>query len=728
MSWKKYFKTVDTTGKLSPVSGATSSKGGNFAFRNYQSKLPEVYSGHPNRIERYNQYESMDADSEINACLDIIAEFCTQISKQNNTAFNFDFKEKPTDNEIKILKEQLHQWVKINQFDKRIFKLFRNTIKYGDQVFLRDPETFEMFWIDMSKVSRVIVNESDGKAPEQYVILDINPNFENLSVAQKTTEDMVYTPTGGGYNNATNSMSSTQAQNQTTGRFSQNIKETTVDAKHIVHLSLTEGLDFIWPFGQSVLENIFKVYKQKELLEDAVLIYRIQRAPERRVFYIDVGNMPSHMAMSFVERVKNEIHQRRIPTQAGGGQNMLDATYNPLCIDLKTKIPLLDGRTLKLNEIIAEYKNNKENWVYSADLASGKVVPGKIKWAGETRKNAEVLKIHLDNGETLTCTPDHKIPVLGKRFVEAKDLITDESLISLGKNSKGIKDEEEFRTSELVYNHKVVKIEYLAEIMNTGCLNVDNEHHTFAIESGIFIKNSTNEDYFFPQTSEGRGSKVDTLPGGENLGQIDDLKYFNNKLARGLRVPSSYLPTGPDENSNPISDGRVGTALIQENRFNEYCKRLQNTIIPALNKEFKMFLAFRGFNIDAGLFDLQFNPPQNFASYRESELDATRISSFTGLEAFPYLSKRFLLQRYLGLSEEEMQENEKLWKEENAAEEKISPAGGDLRGVGIMPGDMEGDIAMSDEFAGMEEMGGEEGEMGPLPKPVSPAPGAPGTV
>jgi hypothetical protein len=89
----------------------------------------------------------------------------------------------------------------------------------------------------------------------------------------------------------------------------------------VVHLSLNEGLDYFWPFGQSILENIFKVYKQKELLEDSVLIYRVQRAPERRIFKIDVGNMPSHMAMQFVERVKNEMHQRRIPTITGGGQH-----------------------------------------------------------------------------------------------------------------------------------------------------------------------------------------------------------------------------------------------------------------------------------------------------------------------------------------------------------------------------------------------------------------------
>ena len=82
---------------------------------------------------------------------------------------------------------------------------------------------------------------------------------------------------------------------------------------------------------------------------------------------------------------------------------------------------------------------------------------------------------------------------------------------------------------------------------------------------------SINEDYFFPQTSDGRGSSVEVLPGGTNLGEIDDLKYFNNKMARGLRVPSSYLPTGPDDSGATTNDGKVGTALIQEFRFNKYC-------------------------------------------------------------------------------------------------------------------------------------------------------------
>jgi len=195
------------------------------------------------------------------------------------------------------------------------------------------------------------------------------------------------------------------------------------------------------------------------------------------------------------------------------------------------------------------------------------------------------------------------------------------------------------------------------------------------------------------------------LPGGQNLGEIDDLKYFNNKMARGLRVPSSYLPTGPDDSDRTTSDGKVGTALIQEYRFNQYCERLQALISQKLDDEFKMFLKWRGFNIDSGLFNLTFNAPQNFASYRQSELDNTRIQAFQGLEQLPYMSKRFLLERFLGLTEDEIRENEKLWREERDDPQMQPTTGQDLRAVGISPGSLESDIATGEEINAMEPAG-----------------------
>ena len=339
------------------------------------------------------------------------------------------------------------------------------------------------------------------------------------------------------------------APQQAGSRYQQGEGEVAINAEHIVHLSLSEGLDNNYPFGNSLLEGIFKVYKQKELLEDAIIIYRVQRAPERRVFYVDVGNMPTHLAMQFVERVKTEIHQRRIPSATGGGQNVIDSSYNPLSI---------------------------------------------------------------------------------------------------------------------------------------------------------------NEDYFFPQTAEGRGSKVETLPGGTNLGEIDDLRYFTNKLVRGLRIPSSYLPTGADDSNAQYNDGRVGTAFIQELRFNTYCERLQNLLIEEFDQEFKRYLLEKGVNIDTAMFDIKFMPPQNFASYRQAELDNQRIGSFTQVQAIPFISNRFALKRFLGFSEEDLAENERLWREEN--NENLQPptgdAAGEMRSVGISSAGISADIAGAEDQASIE--GGEE--------------------
>ena len=885
MSFTKKF--LNKSGISSPISGVNSNTGAwngtpgqnggppggwnntDLGYRNYMSRLPEVYTGHPNRIERYNQYEMMDVDAEINACLDIIAEFSTQKNEHNNTPFSIDFTEEPTPHEVEILKTQLQQWVKLNELDQRIFKIFRNVIKYGDQVFVRDPENFKLYWVDMVKVIKVIVNESEGKLPEQYVIKDLNINLQNLSVAQKTNTDFAANPaTGlGGTGGGTNTPYTVPAMpyNTSGSRFTLGQSEMAIDAKHVVHLSLTEGLDRFWPFGQSILENVFKVYKQKELLEDAVLIYRVQRAPERRMFKIDVGNMPSHLAMAFVERIKNEIHQRRIPSLYGG-QSIVDASYNPLCLDLDTKIPLLDGRTLALRDIISEFEEGKENWAYSCNPETGKVVPGVINWAGVTRKNTDVIELTFDNGKTLVCTPDHKIPVFGKGFVEAQNLTENDSLIAfntrnepiaggktntyqqvwdhdskkwvwthrmvgkffrskqkhqefnylpeyalkerttlhhtskalntLRKNAEhrvkiknqplnltfdmlqivadivksGVKNKrsvlaecdkhpklitlvKETNSTPLDYknaqckidfdkfgyskmdrllakygynnwkhfvkevdnfNHRVVKITKVAN-RDTGTITIDGYHkwhdyHTFAIESGIFVKNSMNEDYFFPVTADGRGSSVEVMPGGQNLGEIDDLRYFNNRLARGLRVPSSYLPTGPDDSDRTLSDGRVGTALIQEYRFNQYCERLQNYMAMRLDEEFKLFLRWRGFNIDSGLFAISFNPPQNFAAYRQSELDTTRVQTYTTMESLPYISKRFALQRFLGLSEEEIAKNERMWNEENKKDQVEEPKGSDLRSIGVSPGDIQADTELGQE---LQAEPGTEAELGP---------------
>ena len=565
MSWKKYFTPVNVDGTMSPISGGNSAvPRTRFSKANFSSFLPDVYTGHPNRLERYGQYDTMDTDSEINAALDILTEFCTQINIENDTPFEINFKDSATHTEVKILKKFLQQWVKINQFNKRIFKIVRNAFKYGDSFFIRDPENLEWIYVDPSKVDKIIVNESDGKVPEQYVIRDLNLNLVSLTATPINPSNQAPGAGGTGYSAGgaqQRGMVGAYAQNAG-NRFQQMQNQYAIDSKHVIHISMSDGLDNNFPFGNSLLESIFKVFKQKELLEDAIIIYRVQRAPERRIFYIDVGNMPTHLAMGFVERVKNEVNQRRIPSLTGGGTSVIDSAYNPLSI---------------------------------------------------------------------------------------------------------------------------------------------------------------TEDYFFPQSSDGRGSKVEPLPGGTNLGEIDDLKFFTNKLFRALRIPSSYLPTGPDDSQSQFSDGKVGTAYIQELRFNKYCERLQSMLCDVFNLEFKAYIQSKGIIIDTTLFDLKFNPPQNFAVYRQAEMDGARVNTFSTMVSIPFMSKRFALKRFLGLSQEEIAENEMLWKEENMDKlTSMTKASAELRAAGITPSGISGDISTADSMSSPGDldfggMGGESPSGMPMP-------------
>jgi hypothetical protein len=166
-------------------------------------------------------------------------------------------------------------------------------------------------------------------------------------------------------------------------------------------------------------------------------------------------------------------------------------------------------------------------------------------------------------------------------------------------------------------------------------------------------------------------------------------------LVRGLRIPSSYLPTGADDSAAQYNDGRVGTAYIQELRFNTYCERLQNLVVEEFDQEFKRYMLERGVNVDTTMFDLKFQPPQNFAAYRQSEIDNARVPTYTQMSAIPYISNRFAMKRFLGMTEEELAENERLWREENDETLTGSAASSDaeLRDAGISSASINSDTS-----------------------------------
>lgn len=533
-----------------PQQNAMAQPGG--SKTNFSSYLPAVYTGLSNRVDRYRQYDQMDQDPEIRTALNIIADFCTQSTKDFGLPFQIQYKDTMGDTEVTTLEDRLESWSDLNEFKMRIYDIIRGILKYGDQFFIRDPETFVWYWVNPMNVDKVLVNNATGKTPIVYFMRDVHLNLHDkvMSNLQIGFDKQAYPGTlpnslassgnqYGSLGSAGGSGSDSSGQFGTGGQ----LDVLPVAAEHVIHLSLNTGQDPFWPFGTSILENIFKVYKQKELLEDSIIIYRVQRAPERRVFKIDVGDMQPHQAMAFVERVKNDIHQRRIPSNKGGSTSLMDAAYNPLSI---------------------------------------------------------------------------------------------------------------------------------------------------------------LEDYFFPQTAEGRGSSVETLPGGDNLGQIDDLRYFNNKLIRGLQIPASYLPMGPDDGGVALFGDGATQAMASELRFNNECMRYQRIVSRTFDSEFKRYMLKNGYNISASSFEVTFNPPMNFAANRKAEMDAKLIQTYMPLNDLKYFSKQFIMKK-MGFEQDEIVENEQLWLQENpeaanAGGQEAPGADAGLQSVGIeSPNNPEQDLGIDDE-------------------------------
>jgi hypothetical protein len=235
----------------------------------------------------------------------------------------------------------------------------------------------------------------------------------------------------------------------------------------------------------SFLEEAKTTYKRLKLLEDALVIYRIVRAPERRVFKIDVGNLPKGRAEQFMNEMITRYRQKKFfNTETGDISESLDSMamtedfWFPVfqggrssevsslpggCLTLDTKIPLLDGRELELRQIIDEHTNGKQNWVYSCDPITGEIKPGKIDRAGITKRNAKLMRLTFDNGESVRCTPEHKFPIIGKGMVEAKYLKENDSIIPLNKKVKKYKDGQD---REYVYDNKAKKWKQTLQVVS----------------------------------------------------------------------------------------------------------------------------------------------------------------------------------------------------------------------------------------------------------------------
>lgn len=558
MSYRKYVKLVPSVLNGSPREKGKDGDSAELNMSRAQNLLPMIYQGSSNRLDRYQVYDNMEQDPTISSSLDIISDYVGNV--ENGCPFKINYRDNQMpESHVRLIEKMLDNWCKLNEFPKRIYNIVRDTLKYGDSIFIRDPDSNALMKVNPYDVVGVVVGNL--KEPRYYIIKNIDMNAP-LKVANMAANDVAgkaaiqsFNNLSGGYvNNARPS----PTQQQTGYNANNNIAA--ISADNIVHLSTNVDNITLFPFGLSVLENVYKLYIQKMLLQDCVLMYRIKNAPDRLVFKIPVGNVPRMMRRSYMERCKNEMTQRRMPSKSSDGVfNTSDVTYDALAM---------------------------------------------------------------------------------------------------------------------------------------------------------------NEDFWLPVDTGNIQPAVEQLKGGQSLGEITDLNYWDAQIVRASKVPQSWQPMGTTDSTRNVPTTTAGV-LVQEDRFYRYCNRLKAILISPFDEEFKAFLSRSGINVQGDGFDLAFLESSNLNEMTELDIQGRYLQNFQSAVNIPYLSKRFAMKKWLGLSEEEFAENERMYAEENPekligkdiAMPKINPNQiPGLQSIGIDEADVEQLKALQDVFS--NEVGGEQNGLG----------------
>lgn len=267
-----------------------------------------LVQGSASRHVRYREYDSMDYDIDVARALDIITEEVLGNTPKSEEPLQIKItaeqEQEVKSNIVVTLKAALKTWCKIQNWDINLRPTVRHTLKYGDTFYLRPKKKNEKYeYVHTKNVHSAIVAGNDVS----------NVLGWNIKIDSKKP-------------NSTASSSGDLTFAVSSDTQSHNIEVFVKD--DVIRFTLKNDMSEDAPFGESILRPVYRTFKQKELLEDSLIIYRIQRAPERRVFYIDVGTMPPHKIAAYLENIKNEFRQKTIPSTYGG-KNHVESIYNP---------------------------------------------------------------------------------------------------------------------------------------------------------------------------------------------------------------------------------------------------------------------------------------------------------------------------------------------------------------------------------------------------------------
>ena len=276
------------------------------------------------RLNLFKDYESMDTDAILSSALDIYADESTMKSEYGEVL------QINTDNEQ--VKEILHNlFYDIVNIEFNLWPWIRNMCKYGD--FFLKLEINEKYGItNVIPLSVYDVSRLEGLDPE-------NPEYVKYLIEAATSEH----------------------------RYKQEQSSTKEELENyeVAHFRLLSDSNYL-PYGKSQIEGARKIYKQLTLMEDAMLIHRIMRAPEKRIFKLDIGNIPPAEVDNYMQQVINKMKKAPVVDEATGDynlkynmQNITEDFFLPVRGgDSGTNIESLPGLTYEATEDI-EYLKNK---------------------------------------------------------------------------------------------------------------------------------------------------------------------------------------------------------------------------------------------------------------------------------------------------------------------------------------------------------------------------------
>src|SRR5210317_1295231 len=236
------------------------------------------------RIQLYSDYEAMDTDPIIASALDIIADEATLKNDQREV-----LSIKSSDENIQRVLYNLFYDVLNIEFN--LWSWTRNMCKYGDFFLkLEVAEKFGVYNVLPYTVYHMV--RLEGQDPENPAKVQFHIDPDGLA----SSTDPNYVPKS-------------------------NKKVIELENYEVAHFRLISDTNYL-PYGRSYIEPARKIYKQLTLMEDAMLIHRIMRAPEKRMFYIDIGNIPPNEVDNFMQKVINKMKKVPYVDQETGQYNL----------------------------------------------------------------------------------------------------------------------------------------------------------------------------------------------------------------------------------------------------------------------------------------------------------------------------------------------------------------------------------------------------------------------